>query len=230
MTPVVNAVEEPTADDWNNVDFTGWGVGEWSEEKNWTWPKVDESESLISLLGLTDLPLTHSPGIIERSIRRVTSIARPPSSAAKSSPLPDGIYEPNADAVELDLDRRFAKLVLAPMLDWDGGDPTSPICSKPAVFQASGGAGVIQDRNPTTASATLVQGGSRPHDPTSDEITVLIEPIASQIDYLREGMAIGGTWVQLVRQGEPAVVEKPSYWYLDKLVIVVPSSWTIVED
>ena len=59
---------------------------------------------------------------------------------------------------------------------------------------------------------------------------MLIENIASQIDYLREGMAIGGTWVQLVHQGEPAVVEKPSYWYLDKLVIIVPSSWTIVED
>ena len=165
MTPVVNAVEEPTADAWNNVDTIGWGVGLWSEEKL-KWPKFNKSDSLISLLGLTDLPLTHSPGIIERSIRRVTSIVRPPSSAAKSSPLPDGIYKPNADAFELDLDRRFAKLVLAPMLDWDGGDPTSPICLKPAVLQASGGAVVVQDGNHTTASPALVQGGSQPHDPT----------------------------------------------------------------
>jgi len=56
-------------------------------------------------------------------------------------------------------------------------------------------------------------------------------------------MAIGGIWVQLVRQrgrGEPAVAvakkkkkgksntnKSSSYWYLDELAIVVPSLWTI---
>ena len=38
--------------------------------------------------------------------------------------------------------------------------------------------------------------------PTSSQphCVVLIDDITSQIDYLREGMTIGGTWFQLVRQ------------------------------
>jgi hypothetical protein len=47
-------------------------------------------------------------------------------------------------------------------------------------------------------------------------------------------MAIGGTWVQLVREGGPVVAKgkkgeskKSSYWYLDELALVVPSFWTI---
>jgi hypothetical protein len=230
-----------TTDTWVTGGDSDWGVAaegshSWGQniamiEENMAWAslKVDKPESLLSLLGPTVLPLTHSPGIVERSMRRIVSITRPPSSVAKSPPLPDGIYEPNADAVELELDRCFAKVVLAPMIDWDGGE--SPVYTKPAILATSRGAVVVQD---TPASPTPVQGSPQPHNPASDEITVLIDDIASQIDYLREGMAIGGTWVQLVRQGEPAVAKKKkgkskksSYWYLDELAIVVPSFWTI---
>jgi len=157
---------------------------------------------------------------------------------AKSPPLPDnGVYEPNADAVELELDRRFAKVVLAPMIDWDGGE--SPVYTKPTILVTSRGAVVDQDTTAASSPLAPVQGGGppQPHNPASDEITLLIDNVASQIEYLREGMAIGGTWVQLVRQGgEPVVVVakkkksksiKSSYWYLDELAIVVPSFWTI---
>ena len=213
----------------------GWGQNIAVIEENLGWDslKVDKPESLLSLLGPTVLPLTHSPGIVERSMRRIVSITRPPSSVAKSPPLPDGIHEPNADAVELELDRRFAKVVFAPMIDWDGGE--SPIYTKPTILATSRGA-VVQDNNPTPASPPIpVRGSAQPHNPASDEITVLIDDIASHIDYLREGMGIGGTWVQLVRQGEPAVAakkkkgksKKSSYWYLDELAIVVPSFWAI---
>ena len=212
----------------------GWGQDIAVIEENMGWDSLqfDKPEGLLPLLGPTALPLTHSPGIVERSMRRIVSITRPPSSVARSPPLPDGVYEPNADAVELELDRRFAKVVLAPMIDWDGGE--SPIYTKPTILATSRGA-VVQDNHAPASPSTPVRGGAQPHNPVSDEITVLIDDVASQIEYLREGMAIGGTWVQLVRQGEPVVAKKKkgksskksSYWYLDELAIVVPSFWTI---
>ena len=217
----------------------GWGqdIEMTDENSGWATLEFDKPESLLSLLGPTALPLTHSPGIVERSMRRIVSITRPPSSVAKSPPLPEGANEPSADAVELELDRRFAKVVLAPMIDWDGGE--SPVYTKPTILVTSQGAVVGQDNNHTPASPTPVQAGSpQPHNPEIDEITVLIDDIASQIDYLREGMAIGGTWVQLVRQGDQVGAakkkkgkskKKSSYWYLDELALVVPSFWTINE-
>ena len=197
------------------------------------WPQAGastsliEPKSLLSLLGPTVLPLTHSPGIVERSMRRIVSITPPPPSVAKSQPLPEGIYEPNTDAVESELDGRFAKVVLAPMIDWDGGE--SPVYTKPAILTTSFGAVVRQDDRHTPISPTRPQ----PHNPESDEITLLIDDIASQIDYLREGMAIGGTWVQLVHQGDQVAAKKKgkskksSYWYLDEFALIVPSFWTI---
>ena len=237
-TPVPVEPEKETP-----AETTGtWGVGDWAAaaegpswgqdieviEENLAWSSLqkEKPETFFPLLGPTVLPLTHSTGIVERSMRRIVSIARPPPSVAKPLPLPDGICEPNADAVELELDRRFAKVVLAPMIDWDGGE--SPVYTKPVILVTSRGA-VVQD------GSTPVQGSPQPYNPASDEITLLIDNIASQIDYLHEGMAIGGTWVQLVRQGEPVVAKKKkkgkskksSYWYMDELAIVVPSFWTI---
>jgi hypothetical protein len=220
--------------DWGAVG-EGWGqaVEVTDEKSGWALLPVDKPESLISLLGPTVLPLTHSPGIVERSMRRIVSVTRPPSPVSKSPPLPEGIYKPNADAVELELDRRFAKVVLAPMIDWDGGE--APVYTKPAILATSRGAVVVKNnhRHHIPTSPPILQA----YNPESDEIMVLIDYIAAsgQIDYLCEGMGIGGTWVQLVRQVDPAVVtkkndgksKKSSYWYLDELALVVPSFWTI---
>ena len=210
----------------------GWGqnVEVTDETSGWASLEVDEPESLFSLLGPTGtaLPLTHSPGIVERSMRQILSITRPPSSVAKSLPSPKGIYKPDADAVELELDRRFAKVVLAPMIDWDGGE--APVYSKPIILATSQGAVVGQDNHHTPTSPTNPQ----PHNPESDEITLLVDDIAS--DYLCEGMGIAGTWVQLVRQGDPAVdtkkgkSKKSTYWYLDEFALNISSFWTICDN
>ena len=125
-----------SVDDWGAAAVLGSGWGQASDENpGWASLQFDEPKSLIYLLGPTVLPLTHSPGIVERSMRRIVSITRPPPSAAKSLPLPEGIYHPNADAVELDLDFRFTKVVLAPMIDWDGGE--SPVYTKPLILNTS---------------------------------------------------------------------------------------------
>ena len=218
--------------DWS-VPTEGWGQNiEVIEENPWSLCTSEKPESLFPLLGPTALPLTHSTGIVERSMRRILSITRPPLSVPKSPPLADGVSEPNADAVELELDRCFAKVVLAPMIDWDGGE--APVYTKPVILVTSQGAVVEGD---ATSQPTPVQGIPPPHNPASDEITLLIDNNAEQIDHLREGMAIGGTWVQLVRQGGPVIAKKKkkgkskksisSYWYLDELALVVPSFWTV---
>ena len=220
----------------------GWGDGGWGataedsswgqnvevvEENPWASLTVDKPESLLSFLGPTALPLTHSTGIVERSMRRIVSITRPPPSVAKSPPLADGILKSSPEAVELELDRHFAKIVLAPMIDWDGGE--APVYTRPVILVTSRGAVVGSDApaQPTTS----VQGSPQPYNPMGDEITWLIENVSSQIDYLREGMAIGGTWVQLARQGDSVVQKKKkkksSYWYLDELAIIVPSFWAV---
>ena len=230
---IVDTWAAGAVDDWGAAAAAeGWGQDVEVTDGNLGWAalEVDKPESLFFLLGPTALPLTHSPGIVERSMRRIVSITRPPSSVPKSLPLPEGVYEPNADAVELELDRHFAKVVLVPMIDWDGGE--SPVYTRPAILATSQGAVVGQEDHHTPASPTSPQ----PHNPESDEITFLIDDNASQIDYLREGMAIGGTWVQMVRQGEPVVAAKKkgkskkkssSYWYLDELALTVPSFWSI---
>jgi hypothetical protein len=209
---------------------SGWGQDVKVTNENSGWgpsSPIESSKSLLSLLGPTVLPLTHFPGIVERSMRRIVSITRPSSLVTKSPPLPEGVYEPNPDAVELELDRRFAKVVFAPMIDWDGGE--AQLYRKPAILATSQGS-VVNHHHSSSVSPTCPQ----PHDPESDEITVVIDDIASQIDYLREGMAIGGTWVELVRQGDPVVSakkkgksKKASYWYLDEVALIVPSFWTI---
>ncbi|KAF8806185.1 hypothetical protein BYT27DRAFT_7141748 [Phlegmacium glaucopus] len=228
-----------TTDTWASGGDSNSGVSwgqeiEVIEDSPWSLLEVDKPESLLPLLGPTALPLTHSPGIVERSMRRIVSITRPPPSVSKSPPLADGISEPNSAAVELELDRRFAKIVLAPMIDWDGGE--APVYTKPTILATSRGRVVESD---ATAQPTLAEGSPRPHNPASDEITLLIDNTPVHIDRLREQMAIGGTWVQLVRRGEPTAAKKKkgkskhstsSYWYIDELAIVVPSFWTVATD
>lgn len=218
--------------DWGSIAAAeGWGQGvevtagnsEWGNLSDW---ETDKPGNLFSLLGPTVLPLTHSPGIVERSMRRIVSITRPRSAAAKSLriPLTDAAREPHTDAFEVEdeLNRRFAKVALTPMIDWDGGE--APVYTKPAILATSQGAVVGRDGHHTPTSST----NSHPHNPEIDEITLLVDDIAS--DYLHEGMAIGATWVQLVRQGDAAAKKnnKPScYWYLDEFALVVPSFWAI---
>ena len=220
-----------SVDDWGaaavGVSGSSWGQ---DVDENYGWGPSSPiiPEDLLSLLGPTVLPLTHTTGIVERSMRWIVSMTPPSSSlVAKSPPLPEGICEPNADAVELELDRRFAKVVLAPMIDWDGGE--SPVYTNPTILTTSLGA-VVDHQTPISPTSP------QPHDPKSDEITLLIDDIASQIDYLREGMAIGGTWVQLVRQGDQVAAKKKgkskksSYWYMDEFALMIPSFWTIGDD
>jgi hypothetical protein len=169
-----------------------------------------QRHSLLTLLGPTALPITHCTGVVESSTRRITSILPPTRSFQPTSHRSD-YCGPNPEAVELNLAERFVKVILMP---WIGGNNIP----QPRIL-------------PTSQS---VGGVARPHDPISDDITVLVEP--GMLANLKTGMYIGAIWVQLIRQvggdqemGTDKESRKgkkrlePTYWYIDQLSNILPS-------
>ncbi|KAF8638561.1 hypothetical protein AX17_002104 [Amanita inopinata Kibby_2008] len=84
---------------------------------------------------------------------------------------------------------------------------------------ASGGKMTKQGRLPV---------GGTVHDPLKDTIEVLFDPAVAE--KLRDsiGMGLGGTWVQLIREGAVSGSDmtgdaRKRYWYLEELKIVIPS-------
>ncbi|TFK43955.1 hypothetical protein BDQ12DRAFT_675853 [Crucibulum laeve] len=190
--------------------------------------------SLLPLLGPTALPLTHVSGVFESSMRRIKSFAGPLAHVPKS-PVSNHL-EP--DAVELELERRFAKIILTPWTDWnDGGE--MPELAVPTILTAPSGTAVQPDQK-----APVVESKLKPHDPENDDITLLVHP--SVLSALCEGMGMAGTWVQLARREDVDPEEKTktterrkrskskgkktptSYWYMEELCMTVPSFWTVV--
>ncbi|KAK0491572.1 hypothetical protein IW261DRAFT_1556718 [Armillaria novae-zelandiae] len=93
-----------------------------SVEQDWGRP------GLMALLGPTALPITHTTGIVEQSMRRIVDVIPPPKDA---SPLPHA-KDPSPEAVEAELERRFTKVVLSPWLGSKTGsdEPTISTLSK----------------------------------------------------------------------------------------------------
>jgi len=246
VDPTTNEVISDTTD-WGASAEGGWdtGVG-WDDAKDsennpWTgsWQNDNEDSAwegielkkLISLLGPTSFPLTHTAGLVEQSMRRIKAIIPVSGNPPKSSSQAADAYEPDAEAVEVELDKYFYKVVLEPMIDWDGGE--SPSYSRPTLIKEDT---VLDKDRPLPAQAA--EGATpKQHDPLTDEITLLIEAKPEQIESLTVGMGLGGTWVQIVRQGEAVKKKKkgkskskktvPNYWYLDQLIVIIPSFWTI---
>ncbi|KAF8166991.1 hypothetical protein BJ912DRAFT_1001882 [Pholiota molesta] len=189
---------------------------------------LPNDEKLSEELGLTALPSTHRTGIVETSMRRVKTIVGPNANPPPKPPQAEGSSAPDPEAVEIDLDSKFTKVVLSPMpMDWDGGKYS--VYSRPAILKTSQGA-VVDPGVPVPEGTT-----PKPHDPLNDDITLLIESDVAHVELLREGMLLGGIWVQIVRQGEAAKKKKkgkskksaPVYWYVDELAIIAPSFWAV---
>ncbi|KAJ6555456.1 hypothetical protein DFH09DRAFT_571103 [Mycena vulgaris] len=196
---VINA--EKVADD---ADDGGWGAAD-RRATDWESPA---SATLLALLGPTVFPLTHAPGAVERSVRRIISINAPPP--ATRSPAATA-----ADAVEQGLRARMSCVEMGTWPDWDadGSEDAFPTILK-------------QSYAPS-------ESGLNPHS-VENTITLLVEPAAA--GHLREGMGLRGVWVQLAWLRGPdtehdghAKAECPvaseGLWYLDKLMGVLPSYW-----
>ncbi|KAJ7814172.1 hypothetical protein B0H14DRAFT_2851108 [Mycena olivaceomarginata] len=207
-------------------------------------------QTLLSLLGPTALPLTHTPGIVEWSVRRIKSVVLPVEAKSPNTVAGAGAGEWEewaAEAVERELEGRFARVVMTPWVEWDGPENLPRIMrSSPAVTAAS----------PAPAPApSLGPGGLKPHDPLTDDITLLMEPAVAETLVLN--MGLGGTWVQLARlrdlaapvpiaeaEGAEAHTQQKNskkksltkaqkarrglrYWYLDDHMMVLPSYWLV---
>ncbi|KAJ7610628.1 hypothetical protein DFH06DRAFT_1308636 [Mycena polygramma] len=167
------------------------------------------SATLLALLGPTTLPLTHAPGIVERSVRRIVAIHLPQPRADTH------VHE--AGAVEEALRARFCAVELASWSDWDGEGSeyaTPTILPGPSGGHPSPSQGSVPERN----------------------ITLLVDPAAAA--YLRIGMGLGGVWVHLQRRevgderekekegdGDGAKAGGQGLWYVDKIMWVLPSYW-----
>ncbi|KAA1475962.1 hypothetical protein DENSPDRAFT_911381 [Dentipellis sp. KUC8613] len=181
---------------------------------NETAPWARPPPTLIGLLGPTALPLTHEPGVVEWSMRRIVSL---------HPPLPPRVPESGPDAVEEALERRFGRVVFAPWLGWDKSEKSD--IWKPVIPTTSKGAVVSGE---DAGRAMEVKGAVRLHNPLKDEITVLVMP--EIVDLLSVGMGLGAHWIELARQegvpsGDPKGKrkERPRYWYIEQTMHVMPS-------
>lgn len=211
----------------SNDSHGGWGAsntgGTWAaqEDSNIAWAgKVDElntwgaqpdysgwlpeiSKGVYRLLGaMTLLPLTHTTGIVEQSVRRIARVIPPtgvvpvPVHADKGSKSTGDVHP--AAAVEEDFVQRLAQVVFAPWVKV--GNHIGSDIIPPSLLPGSRGhvvSGPYKAKPAAVAPPTAVGSASRPFDPSRDEIVVLVDPAIA--DKLTPGMGIRGSWVQITR-------------------------------
>ena len=203
-----------------DVDADADNMNAWSSDQlvELAWDSGVKRQPMLGLFGPTAFPLTHTTGVVERSMRRIKSIQPPNNNTPKAQVRPG----PDPAAVEFDLDRHFSKIILEPMLDWDNDE--APVYSSPSIITESSRGPVVGYDVPATATKW---SGVKPHDPKNDDIIVLIEKHVAEL--LREGMGVAGAWVQIVREN-PQVKNKKgkvykTYWYLEEVALVTTSFW-----
>ncbi|KAK0447728.1 hypothetical protein EV421DRAFT_2033402 [Armillaria borealis] len=95
----------------------------WDNPPEQDWTFLTSSPRLMALLGPTALPVTHTTGIVEQSMRRIADIIPPPKDATA---LPHA-KDPSPEAVEAGLERRFTKsLSKGPVLGKDDVESDAP--------------------------------------------------------------------------------------------------------
>ncbi|KAG5638072.1 hypothetical protein H0H81_001921 [Sphagnurus paluster] len=221
-----DSVWGPTADTTNSADEPDF----WAPAPiDWTPPPP---VTHFRWLGPTALPLTHTPGAVEVSMRRIKAFSAPPApgTAPKSPLAPNG---PDADAVDAELEHQFATIVLAPWLDWDRAQGEMPHLATPRILDTSRGPirgvigpeGRVEPEENGNGEAVVEDGKLKPHDPLNDDITLLVEPEA--VPLLSVGLGLAGTWVQIAREQDfvddagkkkKKKAKKPPLSYLNNMV------------
>ncbi|KXN91454.1 hypothetical protein AN958_00716 [Leucoagaricus sp. SymC.cos] len=195
-----------------------------AESDNWD---AFKPVSLISLLGPIALPITHTTGIVESSLRRIKAVL-PPSADTSKFPI---VKDVSPDAVEGILRRTFGVVVFEPWVNWNKGE--EPHLSMPKILESS--RGTVKGENAGGGGEQVANPGALPpFDMHKEDINVLIDP--AYIDLFSVGMGCLGTWVQLVRVEdlEPQDPKKKKkkkanmerFWYVEESLRVVPSYYT----
>jgi len=184
--------------------------------------------SFFPFLGPTALPLTHTTGIIESSVRRIKTVI-PPSTNIIKSPITIG---PSADAVEGTLKRTFGIIVFEPWVDWNKGEESH--LSMPRILDSSRGLVKVESAEDKKFTSASVPSALPPFDPYKDHISVIIDP--AYIDLFSVGMGCLCTWVQLARiedlePQDPNKKKKKNMkterlWYVEEALRVIPSYYT----
>jgi len=184
--------------------------------------------SFLPFLGPTALPLTHTTGIIESSVRRIKTVT-PPSANINKSPVTTG---PSADAVEGALKRTFGIIVFEPWVNWNKGEESH--LSIPRILESSRGLVKVENVEDTKSTSAPVSSALPPFDPYKDDISVIIDP--AYIDLFSVGMGCLCTWVQLVRiedlepqdphKKKKKNVKTERLWYVEEALRVIPSYYT----
>jgi len=200
-----------------------------AEEDSWN---VYQPPSVFDFLGPTALPLTHTTGIVESSVRRIKAVL-PPSTDTSKFPIAKDV---SAEAVEGHMRRVFGLVVFEPWVNWNKGE--EPHLAMPKILESSRGAvkaeTTTETGEATTSADAPAPSALPPFDPHKDEISVLIDP--SYLDLFSVGMGCLCTWVQMARvtDFEPQDPKKKKkknakmerFWYVDEALRVVPSYYT----
>ncbi|KAL0070256.1 hypothetical protein AAF712_002748 [Marasmius tenuissimus] len=242
-----------SVDSWNTSDADIWGVDEANDDTVTSW-LPPEPPSALPFLGPTTLPMTHQTGIREWSVRRIKSLSQPAAPLQKTAgtlfATPDVYGDPQA--VESELVRKLWKVELEPWLGWEDGFQ-EPEAVLPRILPSSRGAVVIQEgvvfEDDSKEKVGVEEGketqrgvysstsGVKPFKPTSDTISILVLPSVGE--QLRVGMGLGGTWTQLLRQGDfvgdsvqqtkksKAKAAGQRLWYMEELMVTLTSYHTV---
>ena len=194
----------------------------------------EERPFVMRLMGPTLLPLTHTTGVVEQSLRRITDLIPIPTNIPpKPAVAQDEPIVMDPAGVEAELETQFPKVVLSPWLNWDGGE--LPEFSEPRILDTSQGA--VVDPPYATRNEGDAAPATNAHDPGNDTITVLVQQ--EVFDKLLKGMCLAGIWVQIIRQPIEPSEEGPAkkkrkgkkkapanFWYMEEVSGVFPSYWT----
>jgi hypothetical protein len=208
-------------------DVRGASASNERDDSGWATPTF----SLLSILGPTTLPLTHASGVVEWSLRRIKAVILPSSSPPQPT---TATGEGNPAAVEAELEKRFAKVVLEPWGMWDKTGEGEHF--EPKILAKSKGAAIGFD------GKAVGTGTGKVHDVKTDDIIILVLP--SVASSLCIGMGLAATYVQIARQqtdgGEASLKEpdkkkkggkknKPveTLWYMEQLMMILPSYHTV---
>ncbi|PPQ76650.1 hypothetical protein CVT26_013925 [Gymnopilus dilepis] len=165
---------------------------------------VDQG-GLASIANHVEFFLTHTTGIVERSLRRIKSIQVPPPNS-----------EPNPAAVDEVIQPKKVRIVLEPApASWN--DHQVAIYCEPEILAAP------EHELPQV------------HDPQSTDIVLLIDEKTEVLALLKPGMGLGGTWVQVLRKDGATLEDFENvaddvlltFWYMDNLTLIMPSFWSV---
>ncbi|KAF9068337.1 hypothetical protein BDP27DRAFT_1448523 [Rhodocollybia butyracea] len=231
------------------LDSSGqWGMPEDLESSSDPWSIGNDAnmqwvaKTLFPILGPTALPLTHTSGVVEWSMRRIQSISHPAEDAIPYKAIHEATG-PSARAVEADLTSRLSQVVLEPWLEWEPSVEEDE-STVPHIRGTSRGPVVVHDKgvkyendSDVHSNALAALNIDLAHDPCKHSITLLLETENAKL--LRVGMGLSGGWVQMARKTDLKAEEADEqnievdgpdssepgqrFWYLSNLLIVIPS-------